>query len=574
MSFSAEIKDFVNGFQAGARVGGDIQDRKLSREKFEFDKAFDQQKFDFEKQKYGAANARADKALSLRERDMTDRKSEREAARKERAAMQAQKDEARRANEALPDEPKASRARSAKPDYSDEWYDGDDADAGDSYEDSAIPVPEVTDEEVAYRRGGMVLHAAGGALVPPATEEEEEPRPEQEGKGDLLLEDVKQPIREVMGQWTQESKEKPAAIDTKGKDQSRIADVKPASPEEIKAIDSTIDPGGEMQNWQKGAARLVKAYNFFVEKGDPDKARKIAAQIIKYDQMASMTLGQLAKTAVEQGDLQSASKLLTDAYNENVPDGASMTTQPTPKGTVLFKIDKGGQTVQQGEADAKQIWQMAAKVADGSEYIKRMARIAAEAGGTSESNPAPGTNTGKGKKRSYSADVRAAAAAKAELDDLQGQIENAEDEDSRAELVKQFNAKQKAAAEAMAIAERARVKTGRSMDAFQKDFNAAFKTTVPSAIPDGSEGGDGEAGAGGGWWGEGLGSALMTPWKDQGYGPQKDAPAQEAVPTAPASQPASQPAQTTPAQQPAIEGRKELNGKTYVKINGKWFEQR
>ena len=42
MSFSAEIKDFVNGFQGGMTIGGGIQDRKMEREKWEFEKAFKQ----------------------------------------------------------------------------------------------------------------------------------------------------------------------------------------------------------------------------------------------------------------------------------------------------------------------------------------------------------------------------------------------------------------------------------------------------------------------------------------------------------------------------------------------------
>lgn len=496
MSFSAEVKDFVSGFQVGANVGGDIQNRKLARDKFEAEKAIDERDYAFDREKFEATKVRSDRAFGLRQQAYNDSKAERAARREEREAAAAEKKRAKRAYDVLPEEEKKSSKGAAQ--YADEW---DEAYPEQDYsqDSSEIPVMEVDDEEVAeFKQGGMVAHAEEGGLLESNEEEKQdietaipvtpapaEPEVQRDDKTDMLLERAKEPIRDVMGALAEEGREgKKAAVPTQ-KIQDRISQIKPATPDEIKAIDAKVDPNNELAPYRKGAARLVEAYNFFVEKGEPDKARKIAAQIIKFDQMASQTLGTLAQTAAEQNDVVSASKLLTDAYNEHLPDGNTLTTQPTEKGTVLFKIERDGKVVQQGEADTRQIWEMAGKVADGSEFLKRMARLANE-GGTSQGKDAPA----KKGKRSYPADLRAAAKAANEIEALQGEIETLQAEgveegsEELTQLQKQFNTKLREAEAAMARAEQSREKTGRPMDVFEKDFINARKASKQTALPE------------------------------------------------------------------------------------------
>ncbi len=506
MSFSAEVKDFVSGFQVGAGVGGDIQNRKLARDKFELEKAIDERDYAFDREKFEATKVRSDRAFGLRQQAYNDSKAEREARRKEKAAADAERKEAKRAYDVLPEEDKKGGKSSAVT-YPDDWDEAYPEQA--TEEPDEIPVMEVDDEEVAdFQRGGMVAHAAEGGLI--ETEEEGkqdlesaipatpaapatpkpisiptgEPEVQRAEKTDALLEQVKEPIRDVMKALADEGRESKQAVPTK-KIQDRVAAIKPATPDEIKAIDAKVDPDNQLEPYRKGAARLVSAYNFFIEKGEPDKARKIAAQIIKFDQMASQTLGTLALEAGRQGDMGSMTRLLTDAFNEHLPDGNTLSAQPTDKGTVLFKVERNGEVVQQGEADTRQIWEMAAKVADGSEYIKRMLRLTQE-GGTSQGNP------GTVKKRSYPTDLRTAAKAANEVEALQKEIEatsaeNPEDE-GLAELRKQFNAKLAEAEKAMARVEQSRAKTGRPMDVFEKDFinarKAAKQTALPQAFPE------------------------------------------------------------------------------------------
>lgn len=617
MSFSAEIKDFVTGFQAGARVGGDIQDRRMQREKWEFDKAFKED-----------AAGRAERALDLREKGLGLRSADREERRRERetraaaraaekeeraAAAAAEKEEktrARRANELLPEEPKASRSKPKEPEYEDEYDFEDgfgDTGYGDEYEESALPVYEVDEEEVttAFAEDGGLMEdektdreedepplgfqpktdleptaaiptEAPKAEAPPAAAEE--PEVNRSGKSDPLFREAADVTRDVMDKWNEELKEQPEAVSTEPKkDQARIASAEPASPDAIKAVDAKIDPNNEMEPYRKGAVRLVEAYKFFVEKGDIEKARKIAGEIIKFNQQASMTLGQLALAAIERGDLQSASKLVADAYDQ-VPDGGKIEAQPTPKGTIAYKIDKEGTARQQGEIGARELWGLASKVADGSAFLERMTALAAE--GTPGAAPAGKTSgetkTG-GKRGSYKADVATAAKARKIYDTLNGRYETAvkdfgADSEEAAALKQQVSDAASAYNTAWEKAQRAAEKTKRPTSVLDKDFKLQLgkvvvdPTEIEPAIPE-APAAEGEApeesSALGGYlnWleagtpqgmgrrvGNAVGNAIM------GSG-------EEALPT----QPAPAAAAPAPAPAPAVTGGRPIPPETMLK---------
>lgn len=552
MSFSAEINDFVAGFTAGSRIGGDIQDRKMQREKWEFEKAFKQDAAD-----------RANRALDLREKGMgisaknrADAKAEREAAKAEREAAKAEKTRARRANELLPDEPKSSKPKAAETQYED-GYDFDDGfgdtSYDDTYDESALPTYEVDDEEVALAaEGGLIeddedQESEKTDLEPASAIPTEMPKPasvtepevNRSGKGDSLFKEAANVTRDVMDQWNNELKEKPEAISANPKkDQSRVSTVQPASPEAIKAIDAKIDPNNEMEPYRKGAARLVEAYNFFVEKGDVEKARKIAGEIIKFNRAASMTLGQLALAALDSGDLQAASKLVADAYDQ-VPDGGKAEAQPTPKGTIAFKIDREGYARQQGEIGARDLWGLASKVADGSAFLERMTALAAEGTPTSGSNNPAG---GKGKKRgSYTADVAAAAKARKIYDTLNDRYESMLDggatEEEVAALKKQVSDAAKAYTTAREKAQRAAEKTKRPPSVLEKDFKAQLGAValdpaeLEPAIPDEAPVDD-----------RGVWQRNAPYWLGGRDAPTAAPAPEEALPTQPAPAPAAAPA--------------------------------
>ena len=511
MSFSAEIKDFVAGAKTGYSIGSDIQDRKLAKEKWDFEKAF-------KEKNYNASAARADRALDIRERALGIRAAAADARSSDKASKDAAKQADKDHKAAVKDyneltrSPGGSKATST-PSYIDEWDAGFPEDApDDGYDESALPLDEVTGEQVRFAATGGVIEddeeqeAAVGkadnefaeAAIPtaPATvaapaQAPADPKP-AEGKADPIFKETAKVTKEVMDEWNSEATAPKQAVDTSPKKtQDRISELKPASPEEMKAMWAKVDPNGELDGQMKGAKTLVEAYNFFTTKGDAVKAKKIAGQIIKFNQMASMTQGQMALEALRQGDLQSASKLVSDAYNENVPDGGSISAQPTPKGTVLYKIDRAGYAQQQGEIGAKQMWELASGVADGSMFVQRMAALAGEA--TVDPNePGPVVTDGSkppSKKRSYSSDVAAAAQARKSLDAIQKQHDQAvadgATEEELAPLADQLSTASAAWDTAWKTAQKAAKATKRPRKVLLTDFKGELSVAVPGAIPTG-----------------------------------------------------------------------------------------
>jgi hypothetical protein len=521
MSFSAEIKDFVGGFKAGAAVGGDARDAKLSREKFEFDRAF-------KEKNYGASSARADRALNIRERALDMRASDAEARKSGKAAKDAAKEGEKAHKAEVKDYNELTRSggsgtkAASKTEYADDWEDFDSDFPEDApeeeWDESAIPTEEVSGEEVRLANTGGLMEASEGedqeaaaskgdsgvaeAAIPTASPADPKPA---EGKSDPIFKETAKVTKEVMDEWNSEVSQKEEAVSIKPKSQDRIADVAPASPEEMKAMWAKVDPNGELDGQMKGAKTLVNAYKFFMEKGDAVKAKKIAGQIIKFNQMASMTQGQLALDALRAGDLVSASKLVSDAYNENVPDGGSIKAEPTPNGTVLYKIDRAGFAQQQGELGAKQMWELASGVANGSQFIQRMSALAGEA--TVDPNePGPvvtDESKSKGKKRTYSADVATAAQARKSLDAVQKKHDQAVadgyTEEELAPISEQLSAANTAWDAAWKTAQKAAKATKRPRKTLIEDLRRESSVALPgqpaeateepadgAAIPDGA----------------------------------------------------------------------------------------
>lgn len=481
MSFSAEIKDFVAGFQAGSRVGGDIQDRKMAREKWEFDKAFKEKEFASEEARYADSKAFRDKGFEYRK--ARDAKSD--ADRKEAASN---KERARDAYLLLKDEaPKGDTKSKGTPEYPDE-VEFDPLEFDDEEEldkTSALPVREVTGEKVALAEDGGLIEInteeddeeeAQASAIPVSPDPAKSPKGDSDGmsvdrsgKGDSLYQEAAKVTRDVMDVWNEELKEKPEAVSTK-KNQDRISQTAPATWEEMKAIYAKVDPEG-LDNQRKGAAALVDAYNFFVEKGEVDNARVIAAKILKFNGDAVKASGSLALEALRRGDLQATSKLITDAYNF-VPDGGKIEAQPTERGTVAYKIDREGFAQQQGELTAEQVWKLAANVASGKEYINRMTALAGQA---------PKEEKGTRRTVSYSDAVNKAAAARREYEDAVTRYNEASPEDKR-KMRDELKQLRSAYDKAFGFADKVREKSGRPKSNLQKDMKDAL-SSIPSALP-------------------------------------------------------------------------------------------
>lgn len=164
-----------------------------------------------------------------------------------------------------------------------------------------------------------------------------------------------------------------------------------ATPEEIKAIDAKIDPNGTMSSWDKGRARLGYAYNYFIERGEPEKAANVSKRILLFDKMASEARGKIAMQLINGGDPDRGATVLVDAYNDNIHDGSTLDVKPLGNGQFSFSVSKDGNVVNEGTGTAAQLAELAGNVANGSEFTRRTARVAAADDAAPAEEVAPGS---------------------------------------------------------------------------------------------------------------------------------------------------------------------------------------
>lgn len=151
------------------------------------------------------------------------------------------------------------------------------------------------------------------------------------------------------------------------------------SEEEIRALDAKIDPDNELTPGQRSAARLSAIYQFYGD--DPDTAADASARLLLREKWVSQARGALALQALEQDDVQSAAKLVADAYNENLPDGNTIHVKvdPVDKGVIFKQLNEVQEQMFGGKVDKRDLVQLAANTADGSIFTSRLAQIAAMA---------------------------------------------------------------------------------------------------------------------------------------------------------------------------------------------------
>lgn len=363
MGFAKEIEDFINGYSAISKISGDAEDRKLRSKKLDAE--------------LEAIEAKQMEALAVN------------------------------GEEYLPASQKAALRRSPR------------ASSTAPYVAPTLLAPygdspgEVEEEEgLAMASGGLVTKPGkkaaiaidepednAGAAAARAqgrkfyTTEDGAMRPlnapggkarntygETAQMGEESLGKPSNAIKAAMDLFAKKASSKPkAAIDTAGgeDDIDLMTNRGAATPAEIKAIDAKIDPNGEMTPWQRGRQRLDKAYEYFVSRGEPEKAANVAARILLFDKMSSQARGTMAVQMISSGQAAEGAKMLQDAYNENIHDGSEINVQPTQDGKFSFTITKDGDVVEQGVGTAADMASVAGNVANGSEFVRRTAEAAA-----------------------------------------------------------------------------------------------------------------------------------------------------------------------------------------------------
>lgn len=369
MSFAKEIEDFLNGYQAVSSIAGDAEDRRMKRERYERQKAEEEERdmntlaIDAEEYLPGsvkAARRRAPKtSTTMASSDVAVDLTEPYPDLDEGVSMAGgglvpSMNDEEEPRAALPiDNPEAAKARAeGKTSYSA----GNErrslvamnGKARNTYAD--VETPKNTDEE------GRTPRSVGPGLK------------DIFGKADEAIRVAFNSFKQDIGQRSAIGGGREIDIST-----GRGA----ATPAEVKAIDQKIDPNNEMDPWVRGRARLGYAYDYFISRGEPEKAANVAKRLLLFDKMASQTRGKIAVQLLSSGQGEKAASVIADAYNDNIHDGSTLEVTPAGKGQFAYKVSKDGEIVDEGVATSEDLAALASSVADGSEFVRRTSAIAA-----------------------------------------------------------------------------------------------------------------------------------------------------------------------------------------------------
>jgi hypothetical protein len=149
-----------------------------------------------------------------------------------------------------------------------------------------------------------------------------------------------------------------------------------ANQQEVTGIDNALDKGGELAPSARAIARLDAATNYWLAKGDVQKASNVAKALLLYGKAQSQQFGDEALTALKKGDMAGAVKYITQAYDQ-VPDGQQLKAAVGPDGHVQASVvGADGKEQPLGAFGPEQVYKLALGVKSGTEYMNRLSLIA------------------------------------------------------------------------------------------------------------------------------------------------------------------------------------------------------
>ncbi len=194
----------------------------------------------------------------------------------------------------------------------------------------------------------------------------------------FLSPDVRNEAIDAGMRWIQEHFTGGSAIGQADPDRSkkmeafaRNTDV--ASPEDVKEADKAIDPKGELEPHLRSMARLNGAYEFYLKKGDPQKAAAVAASMMSYARKVAMSGGTQIQALIEKGNLAGAAKVASRVYEE-LPNGNKLDIKPTKDGKALeYKVfDVDGTPTDGGRMAIDQFMELATGLQNGTAWFQSM----------------------------------------------------------------------------------------------------------------------------------------------------------------------------------------------------------
>ncbi len=160
---------------------------------------------------------------------------------------------------------------------------------------------------------------------------------------------------------------------------------------EMHAAREAVDPDHKLPDGQRNIAALGSVYQFWANKGEPEKAAKVAFQMLQHYRNASTRYAAIAAHAAQSGDVDLATKAALKAY-ANVPDGNDLMISQNPdnpKQLIYYFTDAQGNQHAQGVATPDQLASSAMGLAQGG-FDKALMAAAAPANPEKPGKAPPG----------------------------------------------------------------------------------------------------------------------------------------------------------------------------------------
>jgi hypothetical protein len=148
-----------------------------------------------------------------------------------------------------------------------------------------------------------------------------------------------------------------------------------ATPEEYQQATSRVDPDGTMRPALRNIATLEAVYEYYLQRGEPEKAQKAVASLVQYTQLQARRYGAAAVDALQKGDTAKGVQYLKAGY-DSTPDGNEVEADPQT-GQYAVKDAKSGKVVHQGKFTPQDLIQQALGLRNGNAYWDHLIEAAA-----------------------------------------------------------------------------------------------------------------------------------------------------------------------------------------------------
>lgn len=136
--------------------------------------------------------------------------------------------------------------------------------------------------------------------------------------------------------------------------------------EEMAAAKKAVDPQGKLSEAQRNMAALGSVYQYQMNKGNPEGAQRVAFQMLQHYRVASQRYAAIAAQAANSGDIDLATKAAVKAY-ANIPDGRDVEIFKDDDGKLNFSYTDAttGKTIAKGLVTPQQLASSAMGLAQG-----------------------------------------------------------------------------------------------------------------------------------------------------------------------------------------------------------------